>query len=120
MKRTLFSWACVIALGLGLALVQSLSVTAQVTKQKKSTNDSTVRLIMSAAFSGMPEELPNLKGEMVKLDFSDPKKYMIPLDDARRVIRRAYLSAKAELCGLKDIERRHFESIMRREIALKK
>jgi len=120
MKITLFSKACVIALGLGLVPVWPLSVVAQDTNQKESPSDRIVALIMSTAFSGMPEKLPNNKGEMITLDLSDPKKYMIPFDDARRIIRRAYMSAKVDLCGLRDLERRHFKSIMRYELALKK
>ena len=120
MKKTLFSMVCTLAFGLAFGPFLALSATAQDTKQNKSPNDRVVSLIMSTAFAGMPDKLPNHKGEMVKLDLSDPKKYMIPLDDARRVIRRAYMSAKADLCGLTSLERRHFESIMRREMALKK
>lgn len=120
MKRTVFSKACVVVLGLGLALGWPLSAVAQDTKAKKSPSDRIVKLVMSAAFAGMPEKLPNRKGEMVKLDLSDPKKYMIPLDDARRVIRRSYMSAKADLCGLTKLEQRHFRTIMRHELSLKK
>lgn len=115
MKRTVFSKACVVALGLGLALGWALSAVAQDTKAKKSPSDRIVRVIMSWALAGIPDTLPGPDGKIVKIDRSDPKKFIIPLDDARRIIKQAWISSHADLCGLVDIQRQHFESIMRYE-----
>lgn len=117
MKKKLVSFCCAVALGLGLAAAASNAALAQniTNKKDKALSDRTVRVIMGYAFAGIPESLPNPKGEMVKVDRSDPKKFMIPLDDARRIIIQATISARADLCGLKDIQREHFESIMRHE-----
>lgn len=115
MKQSLFSKCCAVALGLGLVLSLASPVAAQETKKKKSPSDRTVRVIMGWAFAGIPETLPGPTGKIFKIDRSDPKKFMIPLEDARRIIKQATISARADLCGLEDIQRRHFESIMRYE-----
>jgi len=52
---------------------------------------------------------------MVKLDKSDPNKYLIPLDDARRVIRVATRSAYAEVCQLFELEKSNFDAMIRTE-----
>jgi hypothetical protein len=121
MKRTLLSRGCAIALGLVLVSGVAASAVAQdSTEKNKKLSDRTVRVIMGTAFAGIPESLPKPNGEVVKLDRSDPKKFLIPLDDARRIIIKSVLSARADLCGLKDLERKHFLSIMRHEKALEK
>ena len=52
---------------------------------------------------------------MVKLDKSDPNKYLIPLDDARHVIRVATRSAYAEVCQLFELEKANFDAMIRTE-----
>ena len=59
--------------------------------------------------------MPDPSGELVKLDKSDPNKYLIPLDDARRVIRVATRSAYAEVCQLFELEKANFEAMIRTE-----
>jgi hypothetical protein len=83
----------------------------------KGLSDSAVRVMSTFAISILPDKLPNAKGEMVKLDKSDPNKYLIPLDDARRVIRVATRSAYAEVCQLLDLEKANFNAMMRSEQA---
>lgn len=120
MKKTVFSISCGVAVALGIATVGSLGAAAQEAKKQSKLSDRTVRVIMGAAFAGIPDELPSPDGKKVKIDRSDPKKFMIPLDDAREIIIKSVMSARAELCGLTDLKRKHFESIMRRELARKK
>ncbi len=115
MKRAVFSKACMVALGSGIVLSLVLPVVGQETGEKTKPSDRVVRVIMGWAYAGIPETLPGPNGKMFKIDRSDPKKFMIPLEDARRVIRQATISARADLCGLRDIQRQHFESIMRYE-----
>ena len=52
---------------------------------KDKLSDSAVRVMSTFALSILPDQLPSKSGEMIKLDKSDPSKYLIPLDDARRV-----------------------------------
>ena len=131
MKRKLLSLVCAGVLGLGLVSGAAPLVAAQTaadTKaesaekpaEKKKPSDRTVRVIMGYAFAAIPETVPKSNGEMVKLDRSDPNKFIVPIEDARRIIRRASLSARADLCGLKDLERQHFGNIMKSEKTTKK
>jgi len=120
MKRTLFSWVCVIALGIGLAPFWPLSVAAQDSKQKKSPSDRTVRVIMGWAFAAVPEKIKTKDGSEITIDRSDPNKFMIPVDDARRVIRVAMRSTNAKLCGLPKLEGQNFRKMMAKEKALGK
>ena len=87
---------------------------------KKNPSDRAVRVIMSYAFAAIPDSLPKRSGEVVEIDRNHPEKFMIPMEDARRIIRLASLSARADLCGLKDLEREHFGNMMKRERAVNK
>lgn len=81
----------------------------------KGLSDSAVRVMSTFALSILPDQVPDPSGEMVKLDKSDPNKYLIPLDDARRVIRVATRSAYAEVCQLFELEKANFEAMIRTE-----
>jgi hypothetical protein len=74
-----------------------------------------VRVMSTSALSILPDQVPAANGKMIKLDKSDPNKYLIPLDDARRVIRVATRSAYAEVCQLLDLEKANFEAMTRSE-----
>lgn len=120
MKKTLLSIGYLVVLGLGI-IATSVSVSvAQEKKSDKKISDRTVRVIMGTAFAGIPDELPDAKGDMVKVDRSDPKKFMIPIDDAREIIIKAVLSARADLCDLGDLYREHARSVLLHERARNK
>jgi hypothetical protein len=83
----------------------------------KGLSDSAVRVMSTFALSILPDKVPGPNGQMVKLDKSDPNKYLIPLDDARRVIRVATRSAYAEVCQLRDLEKDNYNAMVRAEKA---
>lgn len=83
-----------------------------VPENKTGLSDSAVRVMTSYAFSILPDEARGPDGKMVKLDKSDPKKFLIPVDDARGVIRAAMRSAYAEICGLPELEQQNFVTLM--------
>ena len=83
----------------------------------KGLSDSAVRVMSTFALSILPDQVPDPSGEMVKLDKSDPNKYLIPLDDARRVICVATRSAYAEVCQLFELEKANFDAMIRTESA---
>ena len=85
--------------------------------QAKGMSDSAVRVLMTYAFSIIPENVKGPDGEPVKIDKSDPKPYFIPSGDARRVIRAATRSAYAEVCGLKELGQKNFDTMMKGEEA---
>lgn len=120
MKKTIVSVLCSAVLFLGGAAVASNSLVAQELKdrvapekqEKKGPPDHTVTKIMSFALSGIPDELPDPTGKMVKVDRSDLKRFLVPMDDARRIIRQAYLLSRAGLCGLDELRRKHYEDVL--------
>jgi hypothetical protein len=87
--------------------------------QKGGLSDSAVRVLMTYAFSIIPDETKGADGKAVKVDKSDPNKFLIPTEDARRVIRVATRSAYAEVCDLGDLERANYQTLMKGEEAKK-
>ncbi|MEZ5875772.1 MAG: hypothetical protein R3D30_13475 [Hyphomicrobiales bacterium] len=83
--------------------------------EQKGMSDSAVRVLMTYAFSIIPEEVPGPDGKTVKTDKSDPKKYFIPTDDARRIIRAATRTAYAEVCGVPELGKANFDALMKGE-----
>jgi hypothetical protein len=116
MKTKMLRRSGAVALALGMLTALAYPAAAQ-EKEDKKLSDRTVRVILGLALAAIPEELPGPDGKMVKIDRSDPNRFMIPLEEGRRIIVQATLSARADLCGLKELERKHFESIMRHELA---
>jgi hypothetical protein len=96
-------------------LGQRTKPTAPEAQQKGGLSDSAVRVLMGYAFSVIPEERLGPDGKPVKLDKSDPTKFLIPHDDARRVIRAATRSAYAEACELPDLAQANYQALMRSE-----
>ena len=82
-------------------------------------SDSAVRVLMTYAFSIIPEQEPGPDGKPVKVDKSDPKLFLIPDEDARRIIRAATRSAYAEACELVDLAQANYQALMKTERANK-
>lgn len=80
-------------------------------------SDRAVGVLMTYAQSILPDEAPGADGKMEKVDKSDPKKFLIPIEDARRVVRAATRSAYAEACKLLDLQRANYQTLMRGEEA---
>lgn len=96
--------------------VETASGTAQkVQNKKKSPSDRAVRVIVGFAWTLVPEEYPGKDGKKVKVDKSDPAKFMIPMEDARRVIRVAHRSANAQICDLPEHQTANYVKLMKRE-----
>ena len=74
-------------------------------------SDSRVRVMSTYALSILPDEVQDKSGNKVKLNKSDPNIYLIPIDDARRIIRVATRSAYAEACQLYDLEKANFQAM---------
>ena len=120
MKKSLYLKVGKVVLGLGLLMALALPVAAQETKAKKKPNDRTVRVIMSWAFAALPEKFKFADGQEIKIDRGDPKKFYIPVDDARRIIRVAMRSSNADLCGLQKLQINNFRKMMNIEKSLGK
>ena len=88
-------------------------------EKKGGLSDSAVRVMMTYAFSIIPEEQPGPDGKTVKIDKTDPNVFLIPDEDARRVIRAATRSAYAESCQLENLALANYQAMMQSEIAKK-
>jgi hypothetical protein len=82
-------------------------------------SDSAVRVMATFALSILPDEVQDKSGKKIKLDKSNPNTYLIPLEEARRIIRVATRSAYAEACDLTELGQANYEAMYRSEIARK-
>ncbi len=87
--------------------------------ESKGLSDSSVRVLMTYSFSVIPNRVPGPDGKPAKVDKSDPKKFLIPSDDARRVIRAATRSAYAQVCNLPELAQANYETMINGEKAKK-
>jgi len=87
--------------------------------QSKGLSDSSVRVLMTYSFSLIPNQILGPDGKPTKVDKSDPNKFLIPGDDARRVIRAATRSAYAQVCNLPKLAKANYETMISGEKAKK-
>ncbi len=80
-------------------------------------SDSAVRVMTSYAWSIMPDQVDAGNGTMISIDKSDPAKIIIPVDDARDVIRAAMRSAYAEICDVSQLGHQNFRTMMEQQEA---
>jgi hypothetical protein len=98
-------------------LGQRAAAAAPGAQQTGGLSDSAVRVMMTYAFSIIADTKPGPDGKPVKVDKSDPKPFLIPYEDARRVIRAATRSAYAEACELADLAQANYQALMKSEMA---
>ncbi|MGA7458253.1 MAG: hypothetical protein WBW51_13170 [Methyloceanibacter sp.] len=96
------------------------ATTAPETQQKSSgLSDSAVRVLLTYAFSLIPATTTGPDGKPATVDKSDPNVFLIPNEDARRIIRAATRSAFAQACELEDLARANYNTLMQTEAAKK-
>jgi hypothetical protein len=98
-------------------LGQRAAAAAPGAQQTGGLSDSAVRVMMTYAFTIIADTKPGPDGKPVKVDKSDPKPFLIPYEDARRVIRAATRSAYAEACELADLAQANYQALMKSEMA---
>jgi len=77
----------------------------------------TVKLITGFALTTIPSEIKRSDGSTMKIDKSDVSNIVVPIDDARRVIKVARLSAHAQMCNLPQLQAQNYMTMMRQERA---
>lgn len=82
---------------------------------EKGLTESQVRVMLGLAWSVVPEEYQDPEGNTVKVDKGNPNRYLVPVTDARRIIRAASRTAYAHICDLKDHQRSNYLAMMRAE-----
>jgi hypothetical protein len=83
-------------------------------------DDKGVQLLMRQAFSMLPDKFTMPDQKIIRVDRRNPDEFMIPLDDARRVIRVAYNSARAQVCKIFDKQTENHRALMQQERDSKK
>lgn len=83
--------------------------------QQGGMSERGVRNMVFYAFSLIPDNVKGPDGKMAPVDKSDPNKFMIPEEDARRVIRAATRSAYADVCGLPELGKANYKAMMAEE-----
>ncbi len=86
----------------------------------KDLSDKSVRLLMAYAWGITPNKFTYPSGKTVTVDRAKPKQSMVPLDDARRIIKIGRLSAHAERCSLTNALLANFKTLVRTETKSKK
>jgi hypothetical protein len=79
-----------------------------------------VKLITGFALATIPSEVTQSDGTVLKIDRNDPSKLLVPFEDARRVIRVAYLSAQAQQCDMPDVQTENYLLLIREQRAKNK
>ncbi len=104
---------------LGLWASLCAPVMAEGDATKKQPSDKVVKHLMQMTFNMLPDKkavAEDAKGEVI-LDKSKAAEIYIPSEDARRIIRRAYLTGKAQACDLRDLQVANYRDMMKTEIA---
>ena len=104
---------------LGVWAFSAGAVMAEAEAPKKQPSDKVVKRLMTMTFQMLPDNkavAEDAKGDVI-LDKKKPKEIFIPSEDARRIIRRAYLTGKAQACDLRDLQVANYRDMMKTEIA---
>jgi hypothetical protein len=91
--------------------------TSSVAEEKGELSLRSVRLITGFALTTIPSEIKEADGTVFKIDRSDMSKILVPIDDARRIIQVARLSAHAQLCDMPQLQAQNYLAMMREEQA---
>jgi hypothetical protein len=97
------------------ALLVANPVSAQDSGQGLS--QALVDKMTALALTTIPSEVKKPDGTVLKIDKEDLSKLVVPLEDRRRVIRVARLSAQASLCNLQQLQAQNYLTMMRQEKA---
>ena len=93
---------------------------AQEAQTKGGPSDRAVRVLVSYTWQTMPKEIQKPDGSMVTVDGQDVDKFMIPMEDARRVVMIANRTADAQLCDLPRHQVANHRTLMKKETASKR
>ncbi len=111
MRNRRVSTICAVLGAVGISLATAISAGAQ-SDAKKHPSDRTVDFLKTFVHGFLiPKEIPLADGSKIAVDRANKeemKKFDIPRDDMRRVIRVAYNGANAEICNRIDLQQGAF------------
>lgn len=108
--RALKGWRVLVRAGLlgGLVLIANVASAEEL-------GEKTVTWLMQHAFGMLPDKFTTAEQKVIKIDRSKPDDYLIPVDDAREVIKIAYNSARAQTCHLMDKQRDNYQALIKHQ-----
>jgi len=87
--------------------------------QEKGPSDRSVQVLMSYAWTVLPNKFTTPQGKTIEVDKTKQKEIVVPLEVAREVVRVARLSAHAQICELGEHQIANYQTLMRHEVAKK-
>lgn len=93
--------------------------TTRASAQGKDLSDESVKVLMNYAWAMTPVKFTRPDGTIIEVDKTKRDEVVVPLEQARDVIRVARLTAYAQICGLAEEQVANFQTMMAREQAKK-
>ena len=100
-----------------LVAVSSFPAMAQ---QGKDLSDKSVTTLMEYAWTITPARFTLPSGKEIVVDKANKQSAIVPIENAREIIKVGRLSANAQICGLREEEGANYQTLMARETAKKK
>ncbi len=86
------------------------------TAQAEELSDKTVNWLMKAAFGMLPDKFTTAEQKVIIIDHTKPDDYLIPIEDAREVVKIAYNSARAQTCHLMDRQSANYQALVKHQV----
>lgn len=83
-------------------------------------SEKSVRTVMEYAWLQLPAQYTTKDGKTIIVDKKDRESAVVPIDEAREVIKAGYRSAHAQICDLKEDQLLNRASLVRREAEKRK
>ena len=93
---------------------------AQNAEKVAGLSDRTVRILASFAWANIPDEVSKPDGTKIKVKGVGVDKFMLSLEDTKRIIRIAERSAQAQICGLDKLSQANLGKLMEQEESSKR
>lgn len=106
----------------GTALVSSLvlALAFALPAQAKELSEKSVRVFMEYAWTLVPGQFTLPSGKVIKIDKKKKNEVVVPIADAREIIRVGRMSAHAQICDLAEDQVLNYRSLMKRQSVKKK
>jgi hypothetical protein len=105
------------SIGAAMAL---LALAAGPAAAQDEMSEKAVKTVMEYAWLQLPAQYTTKDGKTIITDKKNRDSAMVPIEDAREVIKAGYRSAHAQICELKEDQILNRNSLMRREFEKKK
>ncbi len=89
-------------------------------EKRDGPSNHSVEFLASYAWANIPDEVSKPDGTRIKVRGVPIDKFMLSMEDTRRIVVIAERSAQARICGLTDLERVNHDKMMKNEEASKR